>query len=88
MADYLHIREYLQAGDVAVLDCDTQCNFMLIDDINFSAYKRNARFTYYGGHFERFPAQISAPSTGYWNVVLDLGGGKANIRYAFSFIKS
>jgi hypothetical protein len=86
-ADFLHQREHLERGDVAVLMCDTQCNFMLLDDANFSAYRSGSRFDYYGGHFRRFPARIVVPRSDYWNVVIDLGGGGANIRYSLSFIK-
>jgi len=35
MTDFLHKREHLKAGDTAVLDCDTQCNFMLLTDSQF-----------------------------------------------------
>lgn len=87
-ADFLHQREYLNADDIVELDCDTQCNFMLTDDSGFASYKRGDGFTYYGGHFTHFPARIAAPHSGYWNVIIDLGGGEANIRYSVRFIKS
>lgn len=79
--NFLHQREFLNQGDAVVLDCDTQCNFMLTDDSNFSSYKRGDRFRYYGGHYKRFPARIVAPYSGYWNITIDLGGGQAEIRY-------
>jgi hypothetical protein len=43
MSQFLHTREYLDSGNVAVLDCDTQCNFMLLTDSNFNNYKRGGR---------------------------------------------
>lgn len=86
-ADFLHSREYLQKGDIALLDCDTQCNFMLMDDANFSSYRSGRRFSYHGGHFTHFPARIVAPHAGHWNAVVDLGGAGANIRYSLSFVK-
>lgn len=82
--DFIHSREYLNQGDVVVLNCDTQCNFRLIDDSNFTAFQRGGRHTYYGGFFQRFPAKLVAPSPGNWNVVVDLGGARANIRYAIN----
>jgi len=84
---FLHSREYLSAGDVAVLNCDTQCNFRLTDDSNFEAFRRGARHTYYGGFYTHFPAKIVVPSPGHWNVTIDLGGGSATIRHSLSFIK-
>jgi len=87
MSQFLHTREYLDSGNVAVLDCDTQCNFMLLTDSDFSSYKRGGRFQYYGGHFKMFPAKISVPHSDHWNVVIDLGGGTAKIRHSLRFLK-
>jgi Domain of unknown function (DUF1883) len=84
---FLHTREYLNQGDVAVVDCDHQCNVLLMDDSNFSSFRRGGRHTYYGGFYERLPAQIPAPSSGHWNVVLHLGGGRATVRHSIRFIK-
>ena len=84
---FLTQREYLNQGDLVRLDCDTQCNFMILDDSNFSAYRNGRRYKYYGGHYKRFPAQIAVPYPGHWNVVIDLGGGSAAIRYNVSFVK-
>jgi hypothetical protein len=86
--DFIHSREHLDEGDIVQLDCDTQCNFMLTDDSNFARYKRHGNFDYYGGKFEYFPARIVVPHTGYWNITIDLGGGRANIRYNLSFLRA
>jgi hypothetical protein len=85
--NFIHAREYLNQGDVVQLDCDTQCNFMITTDSNFSSYRRRGRFQYYGGHFKRFPARISVPHSDNWNVTVDLAGGSANIRYSISYLK-
>lgn len=87
MSDFIHSREYLNAGDIIILDCDTQCNFILLDDTNFSHYRNRRSFEHLGGFFERFPAKITAPHSGYWNAVIDLGGGRANIRYDLRVVK-
>jgi hypothetical protein len=60
---------------------------MLLDDTNFRYYKGGERFHYFGGHFKMFPAKIPVPSSGYWNIVIDLGGGQANIKYAIDILK-
>lgn len=86
--DFIHAREYLNEGDVVRLDCDTQCNFMLTTDTQFSSYRRGGRFQYYGGHFRYFPAQICVPHSDNWNVIIDLGGGRANIRYNLSYVRN
>jgi hypothetical protein len=86
---FIHSRDYFDDGDVVVLDCDTQCNFMLTDDSNFANYKQGrGGFTYYGGHFEYFPARITVPNSGNWNITIDLGGGSANIQYGLRVIKA
>ncbi len=86
--DFIHSREFLNEGDTVVLDCDTQCNFMLTDDANFAHYKRGGAFRYRGGHFKYFPASVTVPTSGYWNITVDLGGGVASIRYGLRVIKA
>ena len=86
--DFLHSRDYYNDGDVIVLNCDTQCNFMIMDDSNFASYQGGRGGAhYYGGHFTHFPGKIVVPSSGHWNVVIDLGGGRATIRHSLSVIK-
>lgn len=85
--DFLHGSDHLSSGDVVELDCDTQCNFMLMTDAAFSSYRSGREFKYYGGFFKRFPARIAAPHSGHWNWVIDLGGGSANIRYSVRILK-
>lgn len=88
MGQFIHGRENLATGDIVKVDCDTQCNVMLLTDSEFSNYQRGGSFNYFGGHFKYFPATIAAPHTGYWNVVIDLGGGSANIRYSISVVRA
>ena len=84
---FIHSRGYLNAGDTVRLDCDTQCNFMLMTDSDFASYQRGGRFHYFGGHFARFPAFITAAHADNWNIAIDLGGGGANIRYNLSVLR-
>ena len=86
--EFIHSREYLNQGDIVELDCDTQCNFMLTDDSNFSSFKRGESFRYYGGFSERFPARLGVPHSGYWNITIDLGPGQGHIRYGLRVIKA
>lgn len=83
---YIHAREYLEAGQSIRVDCDTQCNVRLTDDVNFSQFRRGGRHNYYGGFYRRFPCVITPPHAGYWNVTIDLAGGRANIRYSITVI--
>lgn len=85
--DFLYERQYLEEGDIVVVDCDHQCNIMVMNDHNFQSYRSGRRWDGYGGFYKMLPARIAVPSAGYWNIVLDLGGGSAHIRYGFSYIK-
>lgn len=86
MSDFIHAREHLQGGSAVRVDCDHQCNVMLLDDRNFQLYRRGGQYEYFGGFFERLPAIVGVPHTGWWNTVIDLGGGRANIRYGISYV--
>lgn len=87
--DFLHKREYLNTGDIVEVDCSHQCNIVLVDDTNFENYKRGRQFTHHGGggFFEKLPARLIVPSSGDWNIVIDLGGGTATIRPSIRIIK-
>ena len=85
---FLHSREHLNKGDIAVVDCSHQCNIMLMNDSNFRKYKSGQQFTHHGGHFKKLPARIAVPETGYWNIILDLGGGRATIKHSISFVRN
>ncbi len=85
---FLHSREYLEQGDVVQVQCSHQCNVRLTTDSNFATFKRGGKYQYYGGFYKMLPAQIPAPSTGYWNITIDLGGGSANITHSISIIRN
>ena len=85
---FLHKREYLNEGDVVVVNCSHQCNVMLTTDDNFRRYRSGQAFQYYGGFYKHLPARIGVPETGYWNITLDLGGGSATIRHSITVIKA
>jgi len=49
-------------------------NVLVMDDVNFLSFKSGQAYRYYGGHYTRSPAIIKPPSSGRWNVVVNLGG--------------
>lgn len=83
---HIHAREFLRSGATVRVDCDHQCNVLVMDDTNYRAYQSGGRATYYGGFYTRLPALIGVPCNGHWNTVIDLGGGRANIRYNISYL--
>lgn len=86
--NFLHSESHLDRGDVAVVTLDSQANVMLMDDINFSAYRSGRSYRYFGGLAKRSPVRLAAPSSGHWNVVVDLGGYAGNVRAGVSFVRS
>jgi len=88
MSDFIHSREFLKAGEIVIVDCDHQCNVRVMDDSNFQSYRRGGGHNYLGGFYQRLPVRIAVPNDGYWNTTIDLGGGRANIRYNIGYLKS
>ena len=68
---FIHQREHLNEGDIVVIESSSACNIRLMSDANFRSCKNGGRHTYHGGAFDRFPAKIVVPSTGFWNITLD-----------------
>jgi hypothetical protein len=74
--NFIHMRRKLSKGDIVELTCESTCNFMLTDDSNFISYRNGEIFSYYGGYFESFPAAITTPHSGDWNIIVDTPGGE------------
>ncbi|WP_072159921.1 DUF1883 domain-containing protein [Pluralibacter gergoviae] len=84
---YIHSREYVENGSIVSVQCSHQINVLVMDDQNYNKYRNGSRFTYHGGFYTHFPANIAVPHSGYWNVVLALAPGhRANIQYSINII--
>ena len=68
---FIHQREHLNEDDIVVIQSSQMCNIRLMNDANFRSFKNGGRHTYHGGAFDTFPARITAPSTGFWNITID-----------------
>jgi uncharacterized protein DUF1883 len=86
MSDDLHQRLFLKDGEVVEVDSDTQANVVLMEDSDYSNYEAGRSYHYCGGFFTHFPARLAPPRSGYWNVVLVLGGGLATVRHSMRVI--
>ncbi|MDD1964445.1 DUF1883 domain-containing protein [Pseudomonas sp. NPDC090203] len=73
---FVHQREHLNEDDMVVIECSQLCNIRLMSDANFRSFKNGGRHTYHGGAFDRFPAKITVPSSGFWNITIDTAGRK------------
>ena len=83
---FIHQRRHLERGEIVQLDCDTQCNFMLLTDSDYAAYQKVCRFNYCGGTFKHFPARINVPESGDWNIIIDLAGARGEIQYNITIV--
>lgn len=59
---------------------------MLLTDTEYEAYQRVAPFRYFGGTFKAFPAHITVPETGDWNIVIDQAGAPGEIQYTVTVV--
>lgn len=84
--NYLHKELDLDAGDVVSVTLTGQANVMLLDGLNYSAYRRGDSFRYYGGLAKVSPCRLSPPHAGRWHVVVDLGGYAGSVRAGISVI--
>jgi Domain of unknown function (DUF1883) len=78
--NFLHYDFNIGPNNTVEVTLDKQANVRLLDDINFSKYKRGERHTYHGGSAKTSPVRLSPPYYGHWNLVIDLGGysGRVN----------
>lgn len=84
---FLHYDFQLDSSDVVEVTLDKQANVQLMDDSNFSNYKRGQRFSYYGGLAKQSPIRLSPPHSGHWNLVIDLGGYAGTVNASVRTIK-
>lgn len=78
--NFLHYEVNLDSNNIVEVTLDKQANVRLMDDVNFSLYKSGQRHHYYGGSAKQSPVRLKPPSSGHWNVVIDLGGYSGTVR--------
>lgn len=83
---YLHYSVTAGPNNLVQTTLDSWANVMLMDDINYSNYRRGARYQYYGGLAERSPYNIRPPHYGRWNLVIDRGGYTGTVRASVRII--
>ena len=80
--DYLHQEFDLDADDVVEVKLDHWANVRLLDDANFAQYQRGGQHTYHGGLATQQILSITAPHSGHWHLVVDLGGHAGSVNPA------
>lgn len=71
---FLHYPVAASDGNIVEVTLSKQANVRLMDDANFSRFRRGQRHSFHGGLAKVSPIRISVPHEGAWNVVVDLGG--------------
>ena len=85
--NYLHYNMQLHSGDAVEVTLDKQANVRLLDDSNFSKYRRGEKHKYYGGLATKKPVRLLPPRAGHWNLVVDLGGYPGTVKASVRTIK-
>lgn len=85
--NYLHYDLDLDAGDVVEVTLDKQANVRLLDESNYSQYQRGEQHRYYGGRATKSPVCLSAPRSGHWHLVIDLGGYTGTVKASVRTVK-
>jgi hypothetical protein len=78
--EFLHSRFHLTPHERVRITLDSRANVRLMDDSNFSRFKQGGQHHYYGGHAKESPVVLGPPHSGFWNVVVDLGGYPGSVR--------
>lgn len=85
--NYLHYDLHLSVNDSVEVTLDKQANVRLLDDLNYSKYRRGQKHTYYGGLAKKAPVHLSPPRPGRWHLVIDLGGYAGTVNASVRTIK-
>lgn len=72
--NFLHYEVNASPSNTIQIVLDKQANVRLMDDTNFSKYKRGDKFSFVGGLAKKSPINLTPPRIGNWHVVIDLGG--------------
>ncbi len=81
-----HLHSEVQAGprDVVHVTLDKAARVLVMDSLNYSAYRNRRSFRFYGGWARVTPCRIAPPYSGRWHVVVDLEGRTGTIRAGVS----
>lgn len=66
---------YVKGGEIVQVNLHgTVANVRLMDGINFNNFKKEKKHVFFGGYGLKSPVRLQIPETGYWYLVVDLGG--------------
>lgn len=72
---------HMSTGEIVEVSLSgNAANVLLLDSANLSNFKRGGRYRYFGGHQTSSVGHLQIPSSGYWHVVIHLGGYSGSVR--------
>lgn len=86
--NFLHTEFSGGSECVAIVSLNGQANVMLVDDLNFAAYKSGRSFNYFGGWQRHSPIRLSPPHYAHWHVVVDMGGSGGTVRAGVRIVRA
>jgi len=78
--NFLHYEFQLKKGDVVEVTLDKQANVQLLDELNFSYYKKGKKYSHIGGLSKKLIVNLTSPFKGHWHLVIDLGGHAGTVK--------
>ena len=63
----------VKRGSRVIINFSKPTNVFLMTEVNFKKYKDGASHKRMGGHFDRSPAEFTAPYDGTWHAVIEKG---------------
>lgn len=84
---FLHWDGWAGPCDAIVVTLDHAANVQLLDDMNYSNYRRGRLFRYVGGHYRRSPVVLNPPRLAHWHVAIDLGACGGGIRAGIRLVR-
>lgn len=85
---FLHYDLQLSSDDIVEVTLDKQANVRLLDDANYSRYKKLEKHSYYGGLVKTSPMRLRSPHAGHWHLVVDLGGYSGTVKASVKIVKA
>lgn len=81
-----HLHSTVQAGprNIVQITLDKAARVLVMDSLNYSAYRHGRAFRYYGGWAKVTPFRVVPPHSGQWHVVIDFEGRAGFVRAGVS----
>lgn len=83
---YLHWEMSAGSDNIISVELSRAANVLLLDDSNYSSYRRGSSYRYHGGHAKQTPVRLVPPHSDHWHVVVDLGGYAGHVEASVSVL--